>query len=155
MKWRLSQITRPCSTQFKNFPPLLQDFLDDLDEEGNPHIRASIHVQPGVLSIRLQTALGMPTEAKASTLFPPPWLTHMQVHGPPPSYPSLKLPGVNAPLLPGSSWGHEKDQWGRPPTDTLHPKGKWGDVYSKWRTKNKSTKPICGGQEQEDPVHQF
>ena len=29
---------------------------------------------------------------------PPPWLLHMQRYGPPPSYPNLKIPGLNAPI---------------------------------------------------------
>jgi len=32
---------------------------------------------------------------------PPPWLFNMQRYGPPPSYPGLRIPGVNAPLPPG------------------------------------------------------
>ena len=30
--------------------------------------------------------------------FPPPWLVAMQRYGPPPSYPNLKIPGLNAPI---------------------------------------------------------
>ena len=29
---------------------------------------------------------------------PPPWLIAMQRYGPPPSYPNLKVPGLNAPI---------------------------------------------------------
>jgi hypothetical protein len=29
---------------------------------------------------------------------PPPWLIAMQRYGPPPSYPNLKIPGLNAPI---------------------------------------------------------
>jgi hypothetical protein len=32
--------------------------------------------------------------------FPPPWLLNMQRYGPPPSYPNLKIPGLNAPIPP-------------------------------------------------------
>ena len=31
-------------------------------------------------------------------LVPPPWLIAMQRYGPPPSYPNLKVPGLNAPI---------------------------------------------------------
>jgi splicing factor 3B subunit 2 len=48
---------------------------------------------------------------------PPPWLINMQRYGPPPSYPSLKVPGVNAPPPPGASWGFGPGQWGKPPVD--------------------------------------
>ena len=30
--------------------------------------------------------------------FPPPWLVAMQRYGPPPSYPNLKIPGLNSPI---------------------------------------------------------
>ena len=29
---------------------------------------------------------------------PPPWIINMQRFGPPPSYPNLKIPGLNVPL---------------------------------------------------------
>lgn len=48
---------------------------------------------------------------------PPPWLINQQRYGPPPSYPSLKVPGVNAPPPPGASWGFAPGQWGKPPVD--------------------------------------
>ena len=102
--------------------------LGVLYTEGERRAPGHRDVQPGFLSSRLRVALGMP--AGVSTPYPPPWLVHMQVHGPPPGYPSLLLPGVNAPLPPGTSWGHDRGQWGRPPTDAIHPKGKWGDVLT-------------------------
>lgn len=33
--------------------------------------------------------------------YPPPWIYNMQRYGPPPSYPKLRIPGVNAPIPPG------------------------------------------------------
>jgi len=30
--------------------------------------------------------------------YPPPWLIAMQRYGPPPSYPTLKIPGLTAPI---------------------------------------------------------
>jgi hypothetical protein len=33
--------------------------------------------------------------------------THVQRYGPPPSYPALKLPGLNAPLPAGASYGYQ------------------------------------------------
>ncbi|KAJ2720557.1 hypothetical protein GGI07_004521 [Coemansia sp. Benny D115] len=68
---------------------------------------------PGVLSSQLRTALGMPP------LAPPPWLLNMQRHGPPPSYPSLVIPGLNAPIPAGAQWGFHPGGWGRPPVDQL------------------------------------
>ncbi|RMZ86688.1 hypothetical protein DV736_g6084, partial [Chaetothyriales sp. CBS 134916] len=69
------------------------------------------HLRPGELSDELTEALNMPAGA------PPPWLINMQRYGPPPSYPALKVPGVNAPPPPGASWGFGPGQWGKPPVD--------------------------------------
>eukprot|EP00760_Papus_ankaliazontas_P009307 PhM_4_TR1400/c0_g1_i1/m.70326/K12829/SF3B2, SAP145, CUS1; splicing factor 3B subunit 2 len=79
--------------------------------------------RPGLVSARLRKALGMPTDES-----PPPWLPNMQTHGPPPSYPSLKLPGVNAPIPKGAQWGFGRGQWGKPPTDALG-NGLFGDIH--------------------------
>lgn len=69
------------------------------------------HLRPGELSDELKAALNMPPGA------PPPWLINQQRYGPPPSYPALKVPGVNAPPPPGASWGFAPGQWGKPPVD--------------------------------------
>ncbi|KNH01732.1 PSP proline-rich domain-containing protein [Perkinsela sp. CCAP 1560/4] len=97
----------------------------DLYYEGREAELDSVDARPGVLSNRLRTALHMPL----NVVYPPPWLTHMQVHGPPPGYPTRRFPGVNAPLPKGERWGLEDGQWGRPPTDGSHPRGKWGDLF--------------------------
>jgi len=67
------------------------------------------------LSDRLKEALGMTTNN-----CPPPWLVNMQRYGPPPSYPNLKIPGLNAPL-PNStcSYGYHVNGWGKPPVDAF------------------------------------
>ncbi|CCC10940.1 unnamed protein product [Sordaria macrospora k-hell] len=65
----------------------------------------------GEVSDALREALGMQPG------FPPPWLLQQQRVGPPPSYPTLKIPGLNAPLPPGASWGFQPGQWGKPPLD--------------------------------------
>lgn len=85
--------------------------------------------KPGDLSDELRIALGMPIGPVRGTLFiypgggnkaaivlltasvpsqnahkvPPPWLIAMQRYGPPPSYPNLKIPGLNSPI-PDVSW---------------------------------------------------
>ncbi|KAK5039479.1 hypothetical protein LTR13_003736 [Exophiala sideris] len=69
------------------------------------------HLRPGELSDELKEALNIPAGA------PPPWLINQQRYGPPPSYPALKVPGVNAPPPPGASWGFAPGQWGKPPVD--------------------------------------
>uniref|UniRef100_A0A6A7G4N5 Splicing factor 3B subunit 2 n=2 Tax=Hirondellea gigas TaxID=1518452 RepID=A0A6A7G4N5_9CRUS len=67
--------------------------------------------RPGTLSKELREALGMmPTTAPA-------WLHNMQRFGPPPSYPDLKIPGLNAPLAQGCKYGFATGLWGKPPVD--------------------------------------
>jgi splicing factor 3B subunit 2 len=66
--------------------------------------------EPGVLSERLRAALGMP-----SATSPPPYLYGMQSLGAlPPAYPDIFIPGLNAPIPAGASWGNAEGQWGNP-----------------------------------------
>lgn len=44
-----------------------------------------------------------------------PW----QRYGPPPSYPHLKIPGLNAPIPPGAKFGYGHGDWGKPPVDEV------------------------------------
>merc|ERR1711933_311997 len=48
---------------------------------------------------------------------PPPWLINMQRYGPPPSYPGLKIPGINSPIPAGCRFGYGPEEWGKPPLD--------------------------------------
>jgi len=65
--------------------------------------------RPGKLSEALRQALGI------SEFAPAPWVVNMQRYGPPPSYPYLKIPGLNAPLPDGSGYGGRLlDEHGRP-----------------------------------------
>ncbi len=68
----------------------------------------------GRLSERLREALGMMSDNS-----PTPWLINMQRYGPPPSYPNLKIPGLNAPLPAGCSYGYHLNGWGKPPVDNF------------------------------------
>ncbi|CAO3622530.1 unnamed protein product [Cunninghamella echinulata] len=77
---------------------------------------------PGQLSDELKQALNMPP------LAPPPWLINMQRYGPPPSYPSIKIPGLNAPIPEGAQWGYHPGGWGRPPVDEFN-RPLYGDVF--------------------------
>jgi len=79
--------------------------------------------KPGELSDALKEALGMQPG------FPPPWLLQQQRLGPPPSYPTLKIPGLNAPLPPGASWGFTAGQWGKPPLDEYNRPLYGGDIF--------------------------
>merc|ERR1719195_1276610 len=82
---------------------------------------------PGNLSDDLRTALGMPVGPNAHKV-PPPWLIAMQRYGPPPSYPNLKIPGLNAPIPDGCSFGYHAGGWGKPPVDEQG-KPLYGDVF--------------------------
>lgn len=64
--------------------------------------------KPGEMSNTLRDALDMRSND------PPPWLFAMQRIGPPPSYPGLKLPGVNAPIPHGCELGYQRGGWGAP-----------------------------------------
>eukprot|EP00948_MAST-09A_sp_MAST-9A-sp1_P002657 g2657.t1 len=102
----------------------------DLYYEGKEYEMANstkrLSSKPGKLSRELQKALGMivtlvDTEGNQvrskQNLIPPPWLHAMQRYGPPPSYPGLKIPGLNAPIPKGTFYGMNKGCWGRPPVD--------------------------------------
>jgi len=78
---------------------------------------------PGNLSSELKDALGINSHAA-----PPPWLINMQRYGPPPAYPNLKIPGLNAPIPPGGSFGYHHGGWGKPPVDETG-KPLYGDVF--------------------------
>eukprot|EP01086_Lenisia_limosa_P003156 TRINITY_DN17418_c0_g1_i1.p1 TRINITY_DN17418_c0_g1~~TRINITY_DN17418_c0_g1_i1.p1 ORF type:complete len:517 (+),score=143.36 TRINITY_DN17418_c0_g1_i1:85-1635(+) len=67
--------------------------------------------RPGIISDTLRDALGM------SKTNPPPWLVNMQRYGPPPSYPTLKIPGLNMPIPSNCSYGYHTGGWGKPPVD--------------------------------------
>jgi len=54
--------------------------------------------KPGKISEDLRRALGIAENAN------PPWLVTMQRFGPPPSYPHLKIPGLNSSAISDSQW---------------------------------------------------
>ena len=79
--------------------------------------------KPGEVSEALREALGMQPG------FPPPWLLQQQRVGPPPSYPLMKIPGLNAPIPPGAAWGFQPGQWGKPPLDEYNRPLYGGDIF--------------------------
>ncbi|KAL4972004.1 hypothetical protein BDW66DRAFT_155093 [Aspergillus desertorum] len=81
------------------------------------------HLRPGELSSELKEALNMPPGA------PPPWLVNQQRYGPPPSYPALKIPGLNAPPPPGAMWGYHPGGYGKPPVDEHNRPLYGGDIF--------------------------
>lgn len=90
------------------------------------------HFRPGKLSPRLIEALNIPPNA------PPPWLVNMQRYGPPPSYPGLRIPGLNAPIPPGAQWGFQPGGYGRAPLDE-NGQPLYGDVYATTNDNEKSS----------------
>ena len=74
----------------------------------------STRFRVGHMSDALKEALGMANEAS-----PPPWLINMQRYGPPPSYPNVRIAGLNAPLPPGATYGYHVGGWGKPPVDAF------------------------------------
>uniref|UniRef100_A0A7N9AR22 Splicing factor 3b, subunit 2 n=1 Tax=Mastacembelus armatus TaxID=205130 RepID=A0A7N9AR22_9TELE len=83
--------------------------------------------KPGDLSDELRIALGMPVGPNAHKV-PPPWLIAMQRYGPPPSYPNLKIPGLNSPIPDNCTFGYHAGGWGKPPVDEMG-KPLYGDVF--------------------------
>ncbi|KAG1684818.1 Splicing factor 3B subunit 2 [Nymphon striatum] len=99
----------------------------DLYYEGKEFETKMKDKKPGDLSDELRTALGMPVGPSCNRV-PPPWLIAMQRYGPPPSYPNLKIPGLNAPIPDGCSFGYHAGGWGKPPVDELG-RPLYGDVF--------------------------
>ncbi|KAF5292351.1 hypothetical protein FQA39_LY03385 [Lamprigera yunnana] len=99
----------------------------DLYYEGKEFETRLKEKKPGDLSEELRTALGMPVGPNAHKV-PPPWLIAMQRYGPPPSYPNLKIPGLNAPIPDSCSFGYHAGGWGKPPVDETG-KPLYGDVF--------------------------
>ncbi|KAM7514866.1 hypothetical protein LguiA_004449 [Lonicera macranthoides] len=94
----------------------------DLHPEGKEFEVKLREIKPGMLSQELKEALGMPKGA------PPPWLINMQRYGPPPSYPHLKISGLNAPIPSGAKFGCHPGGWGKPPVDDFR-RPLYGDVF--------------------------
>jgi splicing factor 3B subunit 2 len=99
----------------------------DLYYEGKEFETRLKEKKPGNLSDDLRTALGMPIGANCEK-YPPPWLIAMQRYGPPPSYPTLKIPGLTAPIPEACAFGYHAGGWGKPPVDESG-KPLYGDVF--------------------------
>ncbi|CAM9213640.1 unnamed protein product [Chrysoparadoxa australica] len=103
------QVLHDAFFKWQTKPPLTHQ--GDLYYEGKEFEINMNEKKPGFLSEKLKAALGMPENA------PPPWLINMQRYGPPISYPSLRIPGLNAPIPAGASFGYQPGGWGKPPVD--------------------------------------
>ena len=91
--------------------------------EGKEYETNLKHLRPGELSEELKEALNIPPGA------PPPWLINQQRFGPPPSYPALRVPGLNAPPPPGAMWGYHPGGYGKPPVDEYNRPLYGGDIF--------------------------
>jgi len=101
--------------------PKMSDF-GELYYEGKEYETKLKEKKPGDLSDDLKEALSIPP------LAPPPWLIAMQRFGPPPSYPNLRIAGLNAPIPEGAAWGFHPGGWGKPPLDEFG-RPLYGDIY--------------------------
>ncbi|EUC56930.1 splicing factor 3b subunit 2 [Rhizoctonia solani AG-3 Rhs1AP] len=106
--------------KFQTKPPLTG--YGEMYYEGKEFETSLKEKRPGDLSPELVEALSIPP------LAPPPWLISMQRFGPPPSYPTLKIPGLNAPIPEGAQWGFHPGGWGKPPLDEYN-RPLYGDVF--------------------------
>ncbi|KAI1164765.1 hypothetical protein F5B18DRAFT_236184 [Nemania serpens] len=91
--------------------------------EGKEYETDLRHLRPGELSDPLKEALSIPPGA------PPPWLINQQRFGPPPSYSSLRIPGLNAPIPAGAQWGFNPGCYGKPPVDEYNRPLFGGDIF--------------------------
>merc|ERR1719265_1458417 len=103
------QVLHDAFFRYATKPKMLKH--NDLYYEGKEYETKMMTKRPGNLSAALKEALGMAPD------HPPPWLINMQRYGPPPAYPNLKIPGLNAPIPQGADYGYHPGGWGKPPVD--------------------------------------
>ncbi|KAF8889874.1 hypothetical protein BD779DRAFT_1519394 [Infundibulicybe gibba] len=106
--------------KFQAKPPMTG--FGEMYYEGKEFETSLKEKRPGDLSPELVEALSIPP------LAPPPWLISMQRFGPPPSYPTLRIPGLNSPIPEGAQWGFHPGGWGKPPLDEYN-RPLYGDVF--------------------------
>jgi len=114
------QVLHDAFFKFATKPKLTKH--NELYWEGKEYEAKMMTKRPGQLSAALKVALGMAEGA------PPPWLINMQRYGPPPAYPNLKIPGLNAPIPQGAEYGYHAGGWGKPPVDEFG-----NPLYGDWR----------------------
>ena len=94
--------------KFQTKPTSLTKF-GDLYYEGKELETSTDRKPGGPFSKELRQALNMLLDTS-----PPPWLVNMQRYGPPPSYPNLAIPGLNAPLPNNQcQYGYHSGGWGK------------------------------------------
>lgn len=115
------QVLHDAFFKYANKPKMTRH--NDMYYEGKEYETKMLTKRPGQLSAALKEALGMEEEGH-----PPPWLINMQRYGPPPAYPNLKIPGLNAPIPQGAEYGYHPGGWGKPPVDELG-----NPLYGDWK----------------------
>ncbi|KAF3765952.1 hypothetical protein M406DRAFT_78694 [Cryphonectria parasitica EP155] len=130
--------------RFQTKPDLTR--FGELYHEGKEWEADYRYFKPGEVSDSLREALGMQPG------FPPPWLLQQQRVGPPPSYPLLKIPGLNAPLPPGASWGFGPGQWGKPPVDEYNRPIYGGDIFGVTAGNPAAQTQLQAAQPQAEPI---
>ncbi|XP_062013243.1 pre-mRNA-splicing factor sap145-like isoform X2 [Rosa rugosa] len=97
------QVLHDAFFNYQTMPELTT--LGDLYHEGKEFEVKLREMKPELLSYELKEALGMPDGA------PPPCLIKYAEIWSPSLYPHLKIPGLNAPIPTGASFGnHQQDQ---------------------------------------------
>jgi splicing factor 3B subunit 2 len=111
--------------KYQTKPPLTR--FGEVYYEGKELETKTMNFKPGVMSEALKEGLGMPVGA------PLPWLLTMQKIGPPPAFPTMEIPGLNAPIPPGASWGYAPGQFGKPTLDEYNRPMWGGDVFGVYK----------------------
>jgi splicing factor 3B subunit 2 len=116
------QVLHDAFFKYQTKPPMSRH--GDMYYEGKEFEVDHKEKKPGVFSSALREALGLQEDGST----PPPWLINMQRYGPPPAYPSLRIPGLSAPIPEGASYGYHPGGWGKPPVDEYN-RPLYGDVF--------------------------
>lgn len=119
--------------RFQSKPQLTR--FGEVYYEGKEYETDLRHLRPGELGDTLKEALSIPPGA------PPPWLINQQRFGPPPSYPSLRIPGLNAPIPPGAQWGFAPGCYGKPPVDDYNRPLYGGDIFGTMQPSQQAPPP--------------
>jgi splicing factor 3B subunit 2 len=109
------QVLHDAFFKFQTKPKMTK--VGELYYEGKEYEMDLKGKKPGTLTEETREALGMTDDG------PPPWLINMQRYGPPPSYPSLKIPGLSAPIPPGAQFGYHPGGWGKASATTTSAPG--------------------------------
>lgn len=128
------QVLHDAFFKYATKPPM--STFGDVYYEGKEHEEKARLFKPGQYTQKLREALSILLPSH-----PPPWIMQMQRFGPPPSYPNLRVPGVNAALPAGAQWGVHMGGWGKPPTDAFG-NPLFPSVFGSSLTSDQTPKPI-------------